>query len=207
MEAEEYSSWREEVKDSIKKTFLDPLSEASSCMAAVVNSSVKEVRRMAMDAPACRSLMAALKESPSANSFFGNPTDRIISAISNSFMLNSMGSNKSSSSSHFMAASRRFSQPKSSFSNKSSSWKRSQPRSRERLSPSRSWRPVRSELTPLLPSPSRGQALSHVHFGAGGEGVPSSSGGPSEATHFLLGGYSESSSSHCKYFKGVSYPP
>ena len=50
LEAEEYSSWREEVKDSIKKTFLDPLSEASSCMAAVVNSSVKEVRSMAMDA-------------------------------------------------------------------------------------------------------------------------------------------------------------
>ena len=95
LEAEEYSSWREEVKDLFKKKILDPLSEASSCM--------------------------------TANSFFGNPTDCVNSAILNSFMLNSMGSIKSSSSSPFLAASRRFSQPKSSlessFSNKSS-WKK-----------------------------------------------------------------------------------
>ena len=129
-------------------------------MAAVVNSSVKEVRRMAMDAPACCSLMAALKESPpSANSLFGNPTDRIISAISNSFMLNSMGSNKSSSSSHFMAASRRFSQPKSSqissFSNNPPLGKRSQPRSRETTLavPVAAAGPVRIDAASPLPFP------------------------------------------------------
>ena len=128
MDAEAFHEWREDLKDSFKKKVVGPLSEASSCMAAIVNASVKEVRRLVMDAPACRSLKPTLKESPpSAKSFFGNPTDKINSAISNSFMLNSMGSNKNANS-RFLATLRRFSQAKpsqkSNFSSKSASWKK-----------------------------------------------------------------------------------
>lgn len=105
---EEFQAWKEEVKESFKKNALAPISDASSCLAAVVNSSVKEIRRLVIDSPAARNLKTCLKEAPpSSDSFFGNPTERINSAISNSFMLSSMAGNRNSSA-KFAATSRKF---------------------------------------------------------------------------------------------------
>ena len=105
---EEMKTWREEVKSSFKKKVFTPLSEATSCLAAVVNNSVKEVRRLVVEAPAARNLKSTLKDvKPSSTSFFGNPTEKINSAISNSFMLNSMGGARGASAK--FAATRKFS--------------------------------------------------------------------------------------------------
>ena len=107
---EEYRAWREEVKDSFKKNAFSPLAEATSCLAAVVNNSVKEVRCLVVDTSSARNLKSCLKEAlPSATTFFGNPTERINSAISNSFMLSSMGSNRSTAAAKFTATTRKFS--------------------------------------------------------------------------------------------------
>lgn len=108
----EYRSWREQIKESFKKSALVPMAEATTCLAAVVNNSVKEVRRLVVDASTSKSLKSCLKEAaPSATHFFGNPSERINSAISNSFMLSSMGTDKNSAA-KFAATSRKFTKAK-----------------------------------------------------------------------------------------------
>ena len=135
---DDYKAWRGEVKEAFKKNVFTPIAEATSCLAAVVNNSVKEVRRLVVEAPAAKHLKSTLKDvPPSATSFFGNPTERINSAISNSFMLNSMGSSRGQAS-RFAAATRKFPSYKSgqkgtSYSAKSPApkWRKKQTQSKK----------------------------------------------------------------------------
>ena len=88
---DEWSVWRSHVKDSFKTGVLTPLAEATTCLASVSNSCVKDVRRMILACPQAKPLKSALKDSkPSATYYFGNETEKVNSAISSAYMLKSL---------------------------------------------------------------------------------------------------------------------
>ena len=88
---ETWNEWRASTKEAFKTSVLSPLSDATTCLAAVSNNCVKDVRRLVIATPQAKQLKSALKDAkPSASHYFGNESEKVNSAISSAFMLKSL---------------------------------------------------------------------------------------------------------------------
>lgn len=120
---EEWSRWRSELKDSFKSSVFSPISDATTCLASISNSCVKDVRRLVLATPQAKPLKVALKDSkPSASHYFGNNTEKVNSAISSAYMLKSLDDKQPRKFAPFAKKGSNFQSSRPSFGSKGSSF-------------------------------------------------------------------------------------